>query len=347
MSKSPKVAARQRTNRCPFGPRAIAAALCLLATGCPVTAPLPTASDIKEKALSGESGGKYYLYIPSNYDKRRAYPLVIACHGTNPWDDAWSQAREWAQFAEQKELIVAAPVLSGTHGDFPPPAPQQVERERADERLILDLVSSLKGAYNIAEEKVFLTGWSAGAYAVLFTGLRNPDVFRALAVRQGNFRPDYVEIEPDRLDRWQPIFVYYGSTDPLREDSIKCIAWLREQNMFVEQREVPGTHRRLEVGLAWDFFRTIIRERPWIRLRWLKPNMQERQAVKFWCESKPPFTHIIWEFGDGERSSETSPTHTYAATGRYEVTAKVSLKGGKSYARKIVVRIGPPGGGES
>src|SRR5262245_2580178 len=41
------------------------AGLCLLACGCPVTAPLPTAAEIKEKSLGGEPGGKYYLYVPS------------------------------------------------------------------------------------------------------------------------------------------------------------------------------------------------------------------------------------------------------------------------------------------
>ncbi len=324
--------------------RTAAAGLCLLACGCPVTAPLPTAAEIKEKSLGGEPGGKYYLYVPSTYDKRVAYPLVIACHGTNPWDDAWAQIREWAQFAETKEIIVAAPILRGTRGDFTPPVPEQIERQRADERVILDLVSSLKGSYNIAEEKVYLTGWSAGAYAVLYTGLRNPDVFRALAVRQGNFKAEYVEVEPDRLDRWQPIFVYYGNTDPLRPDSIACITWLREQKMFVEQREVPGSHRRLEVGLAWDFFKRVARERPWIRLRYAKPNMESRGTVKFWCEAKPPMTRILWEFGDGERSNEATPTHTYMGTGKYEVTAKVTLKGGKAFARKIFVHVGPPGG---
>lgn len=310
--------------------------------GCPVTTSLPTKAEIKENSLPhGE--GKYYLYVPSTYNKRRSYPLVIACHGTNPWDDAFAQIREWAQFAEEHELIVAAPVLVGTRGDIVPSVAGQIEKQQADERQILDLISQLKAQYNVAEERVFLTGWSAGSFAVLYTGLRNPDVIRALAIRQGNFKADYVAVEPERMDRWQPIFIYYGNTDLLRPESLECITWLRDKNMFVEQLEVPGSHKRLDVALSWNFFKKIAKERPWIRLRTAKVDSRNRRMVKFWCESKPAFTRIVWTFGDGGQSAEESPSHEYAEPGSYDVSAKVSLKGGKTYTRKVTVRVGPPG----
>jgi len=310
--------------------------------GCPVMTSLPTKGEIKENTLPS-GGEKYYLYVPSTYDRRRSYPVVIACHGTNPWDTAWAQISEWAQFGEEHEIIVAAPVLEGTHGDIVPSVAGQIEKEKADERTILDLVSRLKASYNVAEEQVFLTGWSAGSFAVLYTGLRNPDVFRALAIRQGNFKADYVDVEPSRMDRWQPIFIYYGNTDLLRPESLECITWLRDKNMFVEQLEVPGSHKRLDVALSWNFFKKIAKERPWIRLRVAKVDLRNRRLVKFWCESKPAFTRIVWSFGDGERSEEAGPTHEYAKAGVYEVSAKVSLRGGKTYTRKTTVRIGLAG----
>ncbi len=319
------------------------AGVCLgFVCGCPVTTTLPTKAEIKEESLPGGEG-KFYLYVPSTYDKRRPYPVVIACHGTNPWDDAWAQIREWAQFAEEHEIIVAAPVLGGTHGDIVPSVTGQIEKEQADERTILDLVSRLKAQYNVSEERVFLTGWSAGSFAVLYTGLRNPDVFRALAIRQGNFKADYIAVEPTRMDRWQPIFIYYGNTDLLRPESLECITWLRDKNMFVEQLEVPGSHKRLDVALSWNFFKKIAKERPWIRLRTAKVDVKNRRVVKFWCEAKPAYSRIVWVFGDGEQSEEEAPTHEYAQPGTYDVSAKVSLRGAKTYTRKVTVRVGPPG----
>ena len=54
---------------------------------------------------------------------------------------------------------------------------------------------------------VLFTGWSAGGYPVLFTGLRNPDVFRALALMQPNFEPAFVQPCLPFMDRNQPILV--------------------------------------------------------------------------------------------------------------------------------------------
>ncbi|MCK6457282.1 MAG: PKD domain-containing protein [Phycisphaerae bacterium] len=309
-------------------------------TGCPVTTSLPTESEIQDARLP--AGGRYYLYVPSTYDRSRAYPLVIACHGTNPWDTAWAQIREWALFAERNDVIVAAPYLQGTRGDFRPSADQQLRKQNADEQFILDLVSALKASRNIAEEKVFMTGWSAGAFAILHTGLRHPDVFRALAIRQGTFEPSYIDVDPDRLDRWQPIFIYYGQTDPLRTEAIACTDWLRERNMFVERMELAGSHRRLDVKLAWDFFEKIVRERPWIRLRAVKTDRRNRMLVHFLCDAKPEARKWHWEFGDGETSNEQNPAHVYAAPGRYDVACTVTLKVNKAYRRTTTVQVGPP-----
>lgn len=319
------------------------ARFCILAllpalVGCPVLTSLPTQAPIEELTLEG--GAKYFLYVPSTYDRRRAYPLVIACHGTNPYDSAYAQIREWALFAEQNDLIVAAPILVGTRGDFRPAAAEQIRRQEIDERTILSLVTVLKAARNIAEEQVFLTGWSAGSFAILHTGLKHPDIFRALAIRQGTFNAEFIDIPADQCDRWQPIFVYYGVADPLREESLACIEWLRGRNLFVERREMLGGHKREPVTVSWDFFTKIVRERPWIRLRSARPDMTQRRRVKFWCESKPAYKALRWEFGDGNTSVEPAPTHEYAAPGRYEVLCKAQLVGGKAYQRSIVVHVG-------
>ncbi|MFO0974461.1 MAG: PKD domain-containing protein [Phycisphaerae bacterium] len=318
-------------------------ALLLVLPGCPVTNPLPTQAQIEDLTLA-DGGGKYYLYVPSTYDRRRAYPLVIACHGTNPWDSAYSQIREWALFAEQSGIIVAAPVLTGTKGDFRPPAPEQIRRQQADERTLLALVTAIKAARNVAEEQVFMTGWSAGSFAILHTGLNHPELFRALAIRQGTFNPEFMTASDERLDRWQPIFVYYGVMDPLRDESLKCIAWLRDHKLFVESREMLGGHKREDVRVSWDFFRKVVRERPWVRPRFARTDLSNRGAVRFWCDSQPAYVGIRWDFGDGQTSDEPAPQHEYAAPGRYDAACTVRLKSGKSYRRPLAVQIGPPGG---
>lgn len=315
-------------------------------TGCPVTTPLPSSAPIQEMTLPREHSN-YYLYVPSNYRKEHAYPLVIACHGTNPWDTAYAQISEWAQFAEQSGIIVAAPLLVGTRGDFRPLPADQFAKQREDERRILELVQTLKAGRNIAAHQVYMTGWSAGSFAMLYTGLRHPEIFRALAIRQGTFDERYMDAAFDRYDRWQPIYIYFGQADFLRDESVKMIRWLRDRNLYVEELEMPGSHRRIDVRQAWDFFRKIDRERPWIRLRSSRPTPTDRRVVRFEVDARPAAVRYKWDFGDGAQSTEATPTHTYEKPGRYEVKCDVRLKVGKTYRRTTVVQVGVSEGPES
>ena len=58
-----------------------------------------------ELVTEPQTGGKYYLYVPKNYDAEKAWPLVVTCHGTEPYDTAARQAKEWKALAVQLTLI--------------------------------------------------------------------------------------------------------------------------------------------------------------------------------------------------------------------------------------------------
>ena len=146
----------------------------------------------------------YLLYVPSKYRHSAEWSLVVLCHGTWPWDTPHRQIRGWAKLAEDKGFLVAAPQLSGTSAATKPPVRKQIARQSEDERRILGTVRHICGAYNISEDRIFLTGWSAGSYAALYTGLRNPQIFRALALQQGNFESGYLAEVAGRIDPHQP-----------------------------------------------------------------------------------------------------------------------------------------------
>ncbi|GAG08333.1 unnamed protein product, partial [marine sediment metagenome] len=193
-------------------------------TGCPVVSKLPAPGRVLTQR-EPEFGRKYYLYLPTRYDHDRRWPLVVTCHGTPWWDTARAQLDTWKGLAEKEGFLVAAPELIGT-ASVPRSAAEQIRRQSQDERAILSVVRSIRAARSVDQTRVFLTGWSAGAYAVLFTGLRNPDVFRALSVYQGNFDPAFVEPCAPFLDRYQPIQIVYGSEDPIA-NAQPCVDWLR------------------------------------------------------------------------------------------------------------------------
>ncbi len=233
--------------------------------GCPVSQsqdfPAPL---LKHRTFDTDRG--YYLYVPSTYHPSRQWPLVVTCHGTRPYDSARSQVREWAAMAELYGFIVAAPELVGTRADltlFRSPA-KQIEQQLRDEKVLLQVVQSTKVAYNVAEDRVFLTGWSAGAYAVLFTGLKNPRVFRCLAIREGNFDARYLGPILGAMDRHQPVLVFLAAGDVLvKSQTQRCYQWLKKQGMNVHYREIAGGHAR-RPDVAYRFFRDSVKRYPWV-----------------------------------------------------------------------------------
>lgn len=313
----------------------------MLAAGCPSLETLPSQAPVVE--LKTETTERpYLLYVPSTYSDSRSWPLVVLCHGTWPYDTAELQMREWAGFAENQGIIVVAPTLKGVRGDLPPPPDQQIALQRADERHILDVVGTIKRQYHIAEHQVFMTGWSAGGFAILHTGLRHPEIFRALMIRQGSFDARFMDVPEDRLDRWQAIKIVYGQGDVLlRDQSMASIKWLRDHDMYVDELEIAGTHRRIDPALAWKYFKEVVKERLWVRINASVPDPDEPRKIKFELDSVPPVVRQRWYFGDGEESIERTPTHVYTEGGRYDVTVNVALSNGKKYARKRVISVGP------
>jgi len=307
--------------------------------GCPVTQNVDVPGII-QRVENPEGQYTYYLYVPSYYKPRRVWALVVTCHGTPPWDTAERQIKEFVDLAERKGFLVASPELRGTRGDFVPSPPEQIARQLADEKVILSVVSQIQAAYNVGQDRVFLTGWSAGGYAVLFTGLRHPEVFRALAVRQGNFDPRFLEPCLPFLDPYQPICVIYGSTDLLKSQAEACLQWLRDHHMFVSYRETVGAHRR-HPEEAYKFFRKCLERYPWIRVYATGCGPARPTGVRFRAVCSPKPVAYSWDFGDGQKSSEVRPLHVYRRKGEYTVRLSVRLRNGRVHSRTVRIQVPP------
>lgn len=309
-----------------------------LTGGCLPTQRLPEQASIAEH-VEKDTGRTYLLYVPSTYSRDREWPLIVACHGTWPYDTAEYQMREWAKFAEYRDVIVVAPELVSAKGDFVPAVDKQIALQREDEKAIVGVVDEVKRRYNVAESQVFMTCWSAGSFPLLHTGLGHPEIFRALFIRQGTFDPRFVDVPADRLNPWQMVKVVYGKTDLLRDQSIECIDWLRDQGMFVVREEMPGSHRRIDPRHTWQFFKQVIEERPWIRLTLRPRDLSNPMAIYYALEAVPAASKQKWFFGDGGESYDASGVHQYAQPGEYEVTVNVAMKNGKKYARTKKIRV--------
>lgn len=313
----------------------LAASLC---AGCPATQTLPSQAPIQELTEPREKRD-YLLYVPSVYAKERGWPVVVACHGTWPYDSADAQMREWAKFAEYEGIIVAAPKLVSSRGDFPPPAARQIELEEEDERAIVSLVADIKRRYNVDDSRIFLTGWSAAAYPIIYTGIRHPDIFRAIFIRQGTFNEAFSPLAGAKLSKWQQIKLTYGKNDLIRDQAVACAKWLRDNGGWVEEEETAGSHQRTDPKFAWDFFEKIIRERPWIRISARKRPGGDPLEMAFRLDTSPKALKQKWFFGDGAESYLESPNHIYSQPGPYTIRVNVSLQGGKTYTRTKDINV--------
>jgi len=306
--------------------------------GCPVSQSQDFPAPIRQEHTL-RTRRDYFLYVPSTYDPGKRWPLVVTCHGTRPYDDARPQAKEWAALAESRGFLVAAPKLDGVRGDagwFRTPQ-KQIDLQLEDEAVILEIVSRVKAAYNVADEQVFLTGWSAGGYAVLFTGLRNPGVFRALAIREGNFDERYLSPVVSRLDRHQPILVFFGAVDLLKSHAENCIQWLRQERMNVHRREIAGGHRR-RPDIAYDFFRKQARD-PWVLVDAVRGYDGQPLAIRARARCRPAAAACHWWFGDSNTGRGADVVHTYSQPGSYTVTVQVVMPGGRKIVRKLEVTV--------
>lgn len=316
---------------------ALAVIALTLATGCPVVSNLPAPGRTLEQKAAG-TGQDYYVYVPSYYTSERQWPVVVTCHGTRPYDTAPAQLEEWKGLAEQKNFLLVVPELQGTKGDFVPAAPEQVRLQLEDEATILAAVRGLKAAYNVDDSRVFLTGWSAGGYAVLFTGLRNPDVFRAISLRQPNFKPELVEMCVPFLDRTQPVQVMYGSLDPLREGATGCIDWLRAHEFDPQTLERPGTHKR-DPQPVYNFFAQVVRHQPWVRVQVREDGTDPMKVLLSVKTSFEPVRYL-WDFGDdSERLPVATTEHRYTKPGLYNIRVGVWRTDKEKHVRQVQIQV--------
>jgi hypothetical protein len=315
-------------------PALLSALLLLFATGCPATSRLPAPGRTLTRE-EPEHHRAYYLYVPSWYRTDRAWPLVVTCHGTPPFDTAPLQIDTWKGLAEREGFLLAAPELIGT-ANLPLPVEEQIQRQRDDERAILSVVRAVRASHLVEPSRIFLTCWSAGGYAALFTGLRNPDTFRALSVYQANFDPRFVEPCVPFLDRHQPVQVVYGYLDPI-DDAQACVDWLRGQDFEPSIYQLPGSHQRNPEPM-FEFFVDVVKTRPWIRVL-VRDNPEDDMLVSFRTRTSFDPVRIQWDFGDGTGSDELTPAHRYAEPGNYAVRVALWMSEKRYDIRHLRLRI--------
>ncbi len=309
----------------------------LLSTGCSQYID-PNVPEPIRPYVEPEHGGTYLLYRPSAYDREKSWPLIVACHSSFP-DTSNKRIRAWTQYAESYGFLVAVPELKGVKGGFAVKPGKQIARQRDDERHILAMIRQIRAGHNVSEDRIFIHGFSGGAYAALYTGLRHPEIFRALALSQPKCNEGYLGDVAAGIDRHQPVLVNYSVIDAITGKHARhCLDWLRTQGGNVLE-DTHGAVLAADTKRPIAFFEEVLRKQPWIRIRAFRAAGRDPLQIQFKMQCSYQPTHFRWEFGDGEESAVAEPVHAFTSPGTYQVTVAVDGPTDGRHSRSVAITV--------
>jgi predicted esterase len=116
----------------------------------------------------------YRVFVPSTYDGKKAFPLIIALHGMGGDENSYFDGYANGAFkteAEQRGYLVACP--KGRE-----PASMYVG---SAERDVLDVMAEMQRSYRIDPARIYMTGHSMGGFGTWSIAVNHPQLFAALA----------------------------------------------------------------------------------------------------------------------------------------------------------------------
>lgn len=177
--------------------------------GCGLT---PPSAGHKEITVNGATRS-YELYLPSGYDKSRAYPVVFAFHGAGG-SGKLAQSYFGIQQAAGSNAIVVYPDGLSRNGST---SWGLFGADATTDFAFFDaLVSSLKGSLCVDGNRLFAAGHSYGAYFSNTLGCARGNVLRAIAPVAGG--GPYVTCDGGQVAAWleastdDPVVAYSNGT---------------------------------------------------------------------------------------------------------------------------------------
>jgi len=227
----------------------------------------------------GTGSQDYYLFVPENYTPQRAWPLLLALHGTAPFGSADGYATavrdNWSAIAAAAGFIVAAPVASDViYANGSPYAVSWLIPPTAgpnDYDLFAALRADLESAYNIERTRIYGWGFSSGGHVMHDLGLTarsgafNATTMAAYGVSGGDLAAAACAGLSDaacnnlltRLPRKIPVDIHIGNNDPnfpyAKSDHLRLVAagWVNHQTIFYWVFVGGHTYTIQQLGQIW------------------------------------------------------------------------------------------------
>lgn len=284
-----------------------------------------------------KAGRNYYMYVPTNYSPKKAWPLVVSAPGTFPFDSSPGTRDSWIDQAEKHGIIVCCPDLDTANGLMNVKADQA--KLAKDLEAVMAILDEVRERYKIDPNGIFSTGWSGGGYPAHYLMLKRPDVFRGVIGRTANFSEDLVDDEAARKARHRHAYCFFAKSDlaGIPEQNRRAHSWYTVRGFLnFKIEEVPGGHSKNN-DLAAQWLTKIVTTWPVARIQASKVSGAAPLTVDFRALASDPNGRIasyVWQFGDGGVSIRESVQHTFTEPKVYNVfLTVVDNDGNKEYAQ--------------
>ncbi len=170
----------------------------------------------------------YLLYVPSDYDRRKKYPLLTCLHGTGEIQEPVTAVLKKMQMATAfaadseaglRQCLVLVPKCE-IHYDEDDnwTTLNQFIRQRSDSpfwpmphlTVTWRLIEKIKKEYRIDDKRLYLTGISSGAFGAYVLAMDHASDFAALVTACGAANPQRIESLKNI-----PMWIFHSADDPV------------------------------------------------------------------------------------------------------------------------------------
>jgi predicted esterase len=142
------------------------------------------------------------VVLPVNYNKEKKYLLAICLHGL--FGSGKTMAKDFSPYSRYMNMILACP-----NGNIPDPSRNATKWGNEDSvEYLQKYLIYIKNKYNVSDNP-FLIGFSQGANQALYIALRDPTLWKTVAILSGG----YSDIPKDNVPNISQIKVLFISGD--------------------------------------------------------------------------------------------------------------------------------------
>lgn len=222
--------------------------------------------DLKRHYYLKEAGEilPYRLYIPSSYDGKRQFPLIVALHGLGGNEDTMLGRDDGLMktLAEKHGYIVACPLGYRPNGGYGRSRegvfafPGLKRLTELSEQDVMHVLALVREQYRIDPRRIYLTGHSMGGGGTWTLGVKYAETWAALAPIAGaaSENLDFKRVAD------KPVLICHGDKDPTvpPEAGREAAAKLRQAGGKPVHLEIPGANHGTIVAIVmpkiFEFF---------------------------------------------------------------------------------------------